>query len=59
MFKKEEMCQVFYSSYLDILSITPILVIVIRRLDPPYERKGSVTPVTGIKPTTTLKLSIV
>ena len=39
------------------LSITPILHRVIRSELPPYDKKGSVTPVTGIKPTTTIKLS--
>ena len=29
------------------------------KLDPPYDRKGSVTPVTGIRPTTTIKFRIV
>ena len=38
--------------------IMPIDIIIISRLEPPYERNGRVTPVTGISPTTTLKLSI-
>ena len=29
------------------------------RLDPPYDKKGRVTPVTGISPTTTIRLRIV
>ena len=40
-----------------ILSKIPILDILISKLEPPYDRKGSVTPVTGINPTTTIKLS--
>ena len=31
---------------------------VINRLLPPYERNGRVTPVTGIKPTTTIRFNI-
>ena len=34
----------------------PILDILIIKLEPPYDKKGSVTPVTGINPTTTIKL---
>ena len=30
-----------------------------RRLDPPYDKNGSVTPVTGISPTTTIRFKIV
>ena len=37
----------------------PIAVIDIRRLEPPYERKGRVTPVTGMRPTTTIRFKIV
>ena len=37
----------------------PMLIIVIIKLDPPYERNGSVTPVIGTKPTTTDKFKIV
>ena len=29
------------------------------KLEPPYDKKGRVTPVTGIKPTTTIKFKIV
>ena len=32
-------------------------VIVIKRLDPPYDKNGNVTPVTGINPTTTIKFN--
>ena len=39
--------------------IIPILVIDTSRDEPPYDRKGRVTPVTGIKPTTTIRFSIV
>lgn len=45
--------------YLEIFKRIPILTIDTRRLDPPYERKGRVTPVTGINPTTTIKFRIV
>ena len=27
------------------------------KLDPPYDKKGRVTPVTGIRPTTTIKFN--
>ena len=37
----------------------PILVKLIRRLLPPYDKKGRVTPVTGIRPTTTQRFSTV
>ena len=37
----------------------PIDIIVISKLDPPYDKNGKVTPVTGTSPTTTIKLSIV
>ena len=47
----------YKSSYLEILSTIPIEIRVINKLLPPYKKKGSVTPVTGIKPTTTAKLS--
>ena len=46
----------FYIVFLEILRSIPTLTIVIIKLEPPYERKGRVTPVTGIKPTTTIKL---
>jgi len=38
--------------------VGPILIIVINKLLPPYERKGRVTPVTGIIPDTTIKFNI-
>ena len=41
------------------LSIIPILVIVIKRLLPPYDINGKVTPVTGISPITTERFIIV
>ena len=41
------------------LSIIPISIRVISKLDPPYDRKGRVTPVTGISPITTHKFKIV
>ena len=44
---------------MDIFSNIPIFVIDTSRLEPPYDKKGRVTPVTGIKPTTTDKLRIV
>ena len=37
----------------------PISLIDMSKLDPPYDKKGRVTPVTGIKPTTTIKFKIV
>lgn len=37
----------------------PILVMDTKRLDPPYDKKGRVTPVTGIRPTTTIRFRIV
>ena len=37
----------------------PILVKLIRRLLPPYDKKGRVTPVTGMRPTTTQRFSTV
>ena len=36
-----------------------MLIIDTSRLEPPYDRKGSVTPVTGISPTTTIRFNIV
>lgn len=36
-----------------------MLVIETRRLDPPYDKNGRVTPVTGIRPTTTIRFRIV
>lgn len=55
-----------YSSYenytflfLPILRRIPILIRLIRRLLPPYDRKGRVTPVTGISPTTTIRFKMV
>lgn len=35
-----------------------MLIIETSKLDPPYERKGKVTPVTGINPTTTAKFKM-
>ena len=37
------------------LRTIPIETKVINKDDPPYERKGRVTPVTGINPVTTIK----
>ena len=37
----------------------PILTLLISKLEPPYDKNGSVTPVTGIKPITTDKFNIV
>ena len=48
-----------YKLSLDIFNKMPISIIEIRRLEPPYDKNGRVTPVTGIKPTTTIKLRIV
>lgn len=55
-----------YSSYvnytflfLPILRRIPMLIRLIRRLLPPYDRKGRVTPVTGISPTTTIRFRMV
>ena len=45
--------------FLEILRIIPISINVIIKLLPPYEKNGSVTPVTGINPTTTDKFKIV
>lgn len=45
--------------FLDIFKIIPILPIETKREEPPYEINGKVTPVTGIKPTTTHKFKIV
>ena len=39
--------------FLEILRIIPIDAILTNKLEPPYEINGSVTPVTGINPTTT------
>lgn len=39
--------------------IIPILVIDTSKLDPPYDKNGSVTPVTGINPITTMRFNIV
>ena len=44
--------------YLEILSKIPISNIETSKLEPPYDKKGSVTPVTGIKPTTTIRFNI-
>ena len=35
------------------LRLIPIIAVVVIRLEPPYERKGKVTPVTGRRPVTT------
>lgn len=48
----------FYFCF-DIFSKIPILVKLINRLLPPYDKKGSVTPVTGISPITTERFNIV
>ena len=37
----------------------PISDIDTSKLDPPYDKKGRVTPVTGISPITTIKFKIV
>ena len=42
-----------------IFSKIPILSRLIIRLLPPYDRKGRVTPVTGIRPTTTMRFKMV
>ena len=47
-----------YPPLLLTLKIRPMLNILISKLDPPYERNGKVTPVTGIKPTTTQRFNI-
>lgn len=47
---------IFYVCF-DILNSTPILIKLIRRLLPPYDKKGSVTPVTGISPVTTMRFN--
>ena len=44
--------------FLEIFKIIPIDIIVINNELPPYDKKGNVTPVTGISPTTTLKFKI-
>ena len=45
--------------YLEMFSKIPILTMDTNKLEPPYDKKGSVTPVTGIRPTTTIKFSMV
>ena len=35
----------------------PIIIRQVNKLDPPYDKNGKVTPVTGIKPTTTSRFS--
>ena len=40
---------------LEMFNIIPIDAIVINSDDPPYDKNGNVTPVTGIKPITTIK----
>ena len=53
-------CQYFYYLlYFDMFRSIPILDNDTSRLEPPYDRNGSVTPVTGIKPTTTIRFKIV
>ena len=37
----------------------PLFIIDTKRLEPPYDKKGRVTPVTGIRPTTTIRFRIV
>ena len=44
---------------LPIFNNIPILVRLISRLLPPYDKKGRVTHVTGIRPTTTIRFKIV
>ena len=44
--------------FLLIFKIIPILAILTNNDDPPQERNGSVTPVTGISPTTTIKFIV-
>ena len=44
--------------FLEIFKIIPTLPIDTKRDEPPYEINGSVTPVTGINPTTTIKFII-
>lgn len=46
-----------YSSF-SMFKMIPIATKLVRRLDPPYDKKGKVTPVTGIKPITTDKFII-
>ena len=52
-----------YSIYLycffDIFNNIPISVMDTNKDEPPYDKNGSVTPVTGINPTTTIKFKIV
>ena len=36
-----------------------MLIIDTSRLEPPYDKNGSVTPVTGISPTTTIRFRMV
>ena len=48
-----------YFAFFEILRIIPILIILTTRLLPPYDMKGSVTPVIGTNPTTTLKFKSV
>ena len=46
-----------YSSF-SMFKMIPIATKLVRRLDPQYDKKGKVTPVTGIKPITTDKFII-
>ena len=46
-----------YSSF-SMFKMIPIATKLVRRLEPPYDKKGKVTPVTGIKPITTDKFII-
>ena len=43
----------FNYAVLQIDKTIPIAIILTSKLDPPYERNGKVTPVTGINPITT------
>ena len=47
-----------YSHFFDIFRIIPIEVILTSKEDPPYDKNGKVTPVTGINPITTHKFNI-
>ena len=59
-YKKSMICSYFYILFnLFMFSSIPILVKLINKLLPPYDKKGSVTPVTGINPTTTIRFNIV
>ena len=49
----------FYFDNLFIFNSIPVLDKLISKLLPPYDKKGRVTPVTGISPTTTIKFNAV